>query len=226
MHDTWVADTIEEIVHGESRYDPVKAHEYYERTKQLKGRRSGKGLTQRQREGWDYTKNEVEKERRQAFTEAAAAKEAAIAELRSTAERRRGIIADKLKRVLERISKETTDEREKISADVQAKIDKLPPIPKGVSKEKRAELAEKRRQDIAKIRGEASTNREALGEATDSARSKERETSGAEREQVRAELTASIEKARENYDSLKEELTTQFEEELDTEYENIRTRVR
>jgi hypothetical protein len=226
MHDAWVTDLIEDIVHGESRYDPVKAHEYYERTKELKGRRSTKGFTEKQREGFDYTKSEVEKERRQAFDEAAAAKKAAVAELRSNAEQRRGIIAEKLKRILERISKQSQDEKEQISAEVQAKIDKLPPIPKGVSKEKRAQLAEERRQEIAKIRGEGSADRESLTEATGSAKTQERQTSKQEREKVRAELSASIEAARENYNSLKEQITATSEEELDKEFENIRTTVR
>ena len=221
-----IQSIIDEIIHGESRYDPVKAHEYYERTKELKGRRSATGLSETQKVGWDYTKSEVEKERRQAFDDAAAARKDAITKLRQSAEQQRDRIADKLKRLVERISENSADVREAISAETQAKIDKLPPIPKGVSKEKRAELAEERRQEIAKIRGEAGADKEALTEATKGAKTEQREASGQEKEQVRAELIASIDKARENYDSQKEELTARFEQELDTEYENIRTTVR
>lgn len=35
----------EVLMHGTRPYDPVKAHEYYERTKQLKGRRTGAATT-------------------------------------------------------------------------------------------------------------------------------------------------------------------------------------
>jgi len=40
-------------------YDPVKAHEYYERTKHLKGRRSTSKLSSEGREIWNYTKNQI-----------------------------------------------------------------------------------------------------------------------------------------------------------------------
>jgi len=40
-------------------YDPVKTHEYYMRTRELKGRRSTTKLNDEGKKVWAYTKNEI-----------------------------------------------------------------------------------------------------------------------------------------------------------------------
>lgn len=40
-------------------YDPVKAHEYYIKHRKLKGRHSTKGMSQTQKEQWDYAKGQL-----------------------------------------------------------------------------------------------------------------------------------------------------------------------
>lgn len=74
-------------------YDPQKAHEYYERNKQLKGRRSTKKFTQEQKEQWAYAKEQLAEEHadiksditesaRDAKTELTERAKAAISQLR------------------------------------------------------------------------------------------------------------------------------------------------
>ena len=46
-------------------YDPVKAHEYYEKHKQLKGRTSTKGMTTAQKEMAAYVKDRLNAEKKQ-----------------------------------------------------------------------------------------------------------------------------------------------------------------
>ena len=47
-------------------YDPVKAHEYYERTKRLKGRkRSTKGFSQKQKEQLAYAKDQLKQQQKE-----------------------------------------------------------------------------------------------------------------------------------------------------------------
>lgn len=46
-------------------YDPVKAHEYYEKHKKLKGRTSTKGFSQNQKEMAAYVKNQLNEEKKQ-----------------------------------------------------------------------------------------------------------------------------------------------------------------
>lgn len=45
-------------------YDPQKAHEYYMRTRELKGRRSATKLSDEGKKVWSYTKNEIKAEKR------------------------------------------------------------------------------------------------------------------------------------------------------------------
>ena len=44
---------------GKADYDPVKAHEYYEKHKKLKGKRSTKGFSQQQKEQFAYAKDQL-----------------------------------------------------------------------------------------------------------------------------------------------------------------------
>lgn len=60
----------EEFLHSEMAhyaspyYDPVKAHEYYERTKKLKGRRSTSGLNEEGKKAASYIKTQLDEERK------------------------------------------------------------------------------------------------------------------------------------------------------------------
>ncbi len=45
-------------------YDPQKAHEYYMRTRELKGRRSATKLSDEGKKVWSYTKNEIKAEKK------------------------------------------------------------------------------------------------------------------------------------------------------------------
>ena len=45
-------------------YDPQKAHEYYERHKKLKGRRSTSGFSSQQKEMWSYAKDQLKTQKK------------------------------------------------------------------------------------------------------------------------------------------------------------------
>lgn len=64
-------------------YDPVKAHEYYMRTRELKGRRSTTKLNDEGKEIWAYTKNEITSEKKEKVKEEQEKREQKIAELRA-----------------------------------------------------------------------------------------------------------------------------------------------
>lgn len=59
-------DDMDELSHYASPYyDPVKAHEYYERTKKLKGRKSTSGLNESGKKAASYVKQQLDAERKQ-----------------------------------------------------------------------------------------------------------------------------------------------------------------
>lgn len=78
-------------------YDPVKAHEYYMRTRELKGRRSTTKLNDEGKKVWAYTKNEISGEKKEKVKEEQEKRKQKIAELRAKAKATREQISAKLK---------------------------------------------------------------------------------------------------------------------------------
>lgn len=222
-----VESFIESVLsHGESRYDPVKAHEYYLKTRELKGRRSTSELrTKSKKEGWAYTKNKVEEERKQALETAAESNKQAVTQLRTSVQGRRDEIREKLRAVMERLTNESKTERERIAKETEAAIAALPEMPKGLNKAQAAEFAAKRREEIARIRGDAAETRAKYGEAVKYVRGVERGKLADERTKVSEELKSSVAKARDRYKSAREAIKAKYETELDREYESIRANV-
>lgn len=202
-------DVLNFIAHYSSQYyDPQKAHEYYLKNRELKGR-STSGMTDAQKEAWTYAKDKITTERKDVITETGNELKADIENLRNDATKRRealskkltdllakatalrqhdaGVISqrsqaarekiaaklkDDLEKVSERARKDTEklsefqrDQAKKISEEASRKIDALPPIPKGISAERRAELTAKRSEEIAKIRGTATKDHDALSKS-------------------------------------------------------------
>lgn len=53
------------MAYASKYYDPVKAHEYYEKHKKLKGQHSTKGMTNSQKEMAAYVKDKLSAEKKQ-----------------------------------------------------------------------------------------------------------------------------------------------------------------
>lgn len=136
---------------GTTYYDPVKAHEYYLKTRELKGRRAASGLkTSKKQKGWAYSKSQIDEAKQKEQETAQDDFKAAVEQLRSNAQALRKQLTEKIKA---------------ISVDTQAQIDALPKIPKGASPELRAKLTEERQKAIDEIRGKsmAKAEREKIG---------------------------------------------------------------
>lgn len=218
-----VAEFIDNVLsHG--RYDPVKAHEYYERTKELKGRRSASDLkSEKKKAGWAYTKDQVEQEKKSALSTASEGNKQALIQLRGKAAERREEIRQKLQKIMEQIGKESKEGREDLDQKTKAAIEALPKMPNGLNKQQQAEFAEKRREEIAKIRGEASNKKVDITNFTKAWREGERTEASKTREEIAGELKGSLEKARENYKAARDQVKAKYEAELDAEFESIRT---
>lgn len=68
-------------------YDPKKAHEYYERTKKLKGRKTGTSLNDAGKEAKTYVKNQINSKRDQDLKNAEAQSKKRTEERKKSAER-------------------------------------------------------------------------------------------------------------------------------------------
>lgn len=116
------------LSHADPNYDPIARREYYLRTRQLKGRKSGPAPIAK-------TKTKVAKS-----PVSKTATERIVANLEAWNKRQAALIKRKL---------------EKIDRDTKSKIDALPKIKEWLSPETKVRLAEAHRQEVAKIRGDA-----------------------------------------------------------------------
>lgn len=109
-------------------YDPVKAHEYYLRNRKLKGRTqfSTKGFNEKQKQAWDYIKNQIkEKQKKDALT-SKTQRDASIEQARQRAAALREQVAFQLIMLDGRLSTGSSGkaERQKIAADLKAVVAK------------------------------------------------------------------------------------------------------
>lgn len=258
-------------------YDPVKAHEYYLLNRQLSGQQStsgltikgNKGRTEKRKEAWTYAKNQVTLAKKEDLKKAEEANKQALQQMRTTATERRTEIGGKLKDFLASLSDKKVvdaqsieDEKsgklddlaskmkakaEQINADAVKQIKALPPIPEGVSGQRRAFLSAQRDNKAARIRGTADTELKKVSDegsteanaivadakakhAALATSTKEQQQSGragatTERATASFDLKATIEKARADYVARKENLKAEYEAKAQKEYDAIRQRV-
>ena len=257
-----------ELRHYASKYyDPVKAHEYYMRNRELKGRRSTSKLSDEGKKVWQYTKQQITEEKKANVEAEKEAKDQKTEELREKASATRERITAKLKELNEKLSKKANADKEsiekkresdlenirkkavedvdKLEKNLTSAIEKLmaEEIPKSLSKEERAKRIAERNEKIAKLRSDASAEKNKLGEQlvkdeesakTDAASSKEKvsadtknqkeansKSAAAERKQCAADLKSSIAAAREAYKVAKENLDSDYEEIFQQEFDKI-----
>lgn len=265
-------DKIKEFIahYSSEYYDPVKAHEYYLKTRELKGRRSSSELkTEDKKQAWSYAKNQISEAKKAELDAAAKTHEESVKKLREAAVSRRDEISNKLRELVLRFSESRKQKSQKLAQDrkkkakeiaqtskeqskqisdwLVKKIDSLPPIPKGVSKEQRAKLAAERSAKIAKFRNQAEKGRkevarqtrvsrikvrkedkrqrEVLAFVSNAEKAREKDALSSERQAISDGLKSAVDKARSDYESLKESLKAKYETTLDKEYAAIKQNV-
>ena len=106
-------------------YDPVKAHEYYMRTRELKGRRSTTKLNDEGKEIWAYTKNEITSEKKEKVKEEQEKREQKIAELRAKAKATREQISAKLKELNAQLTEESSSRRSRVDSRKKSDLEDI-----------------------------------------------------------------------------------------------------
>lgn len=185
-------------------YDPVKAREYYLRTRELKGREPAQSTAKQ-----TPAQKAAAAAKRQADSKAASAQRDAIGyvskEIRSrqTAELTAGQKAQAAK--AEKVRKTAEAAATKINEKLIASLDKLAfSIPDNATPKMRAFLEKQN----AKKSGKA------------------RQLAGKEREKLSADLQSAVKTARTEYQKSREATRAKYKKALETEKNNIRTQVR
>jgi len=204
------------LAHYASKYyDPVKAKEYYERTKKLKGREPAlsKESRERQSQGTAYVRNEIATRKKSDLAANAATRDKLRASAQSTA------AAHKAR--MEKLSADADATREAIVNKLKSEVEKIQgelKIPANASPKLRAflEKQQKSRSNSASKRaqGEVKKLRDDVKAVVDKAR-KEYE---AFREKNTAERRANAEQRR--------RISENYRNDLQSELQNIKDRVR
>lgn len=80
-------------------YDPVKAHEYYLRTRELKGRRSTSKLSDEGKKVWSYTREQIKEEKKRKVEAEQEKRKQTVEQERVSAQAARERISAKLKQI-------------------------------------------------------------------------------------------------------------------------------
>ena len=105
-------------------YDPQKAHEYYMRTRELKGR-STTSLNDDGKKIWSYTKNNIKSEKAAKVKEEQEKRDQKITELREKAEATKEQISSRLKELNEALTQNASDRKKSIDTDKDSDLEEI-----------------------------------------------------------------------------------------------------
>jgi hypothetical protein len=211
-------DQLESVIqHYE--YDPVKAHEYYMRTRELTGRRSTKGVNNQQRERWSFTKAQIHEEKKTKVTEESLSKKQKIEEFRAKAEQMRAKFSEDLKLFNKKLVEKAIAERARVEEKRKIELERLQtPLPKNISPEKRAAILEKRKKEIGDLVNESRSEKKDISADSKKDRLTNNKEVSTERETLRNELKSVITNARDDYKKAIVEINTYYEGVYQDEY--------
>jgi len=201
-------------------YDPVKAHEYYMKNRELTGRKEG-GLSDQQKEAWAYTKDQITTEKTAMIDQETAANQQKVEELKAQAAEAQQRITDKIQLYATAISEKAAAERARISDNQRAAIDALGEIPKGLSPSQRAVELGKRKVAIETIMKDASSAAAGVQDASKNERDAASATVSAERTQVRTDLKTVLDTTKAAFTEAKAKLDAGYETTFQEEYDKI-----
>lgn len=221
-----MAEPIEDyLAHYASKYyDPVKAHEYYLRTRELKGRRSSSNLNAEGKKVWSYTKNEISTAKKSDVQEEKNNRDNQIKELRAKADKTRESISSKLEELRKSLSDITKWNKDLAEDKRDTAIERLQnqKIPEGLSEEERARRIAERNAKIAKLRDDAKEEKATISESSSKTRAQYSSDAKAQRAKVASDLKAAISATREAYKTAKTSLDESYETIYQKEYDKIR----
>lgn len=196
-------------------YDPVKAREYYLRTRELKGREPqlSKESRERQRQATAYVSNEIKTKR----TADLAANKADRDKLGAAAKAQ----AEAHKARMEKLQKDVTAQREKVVAKLKAHIEDIKSqlkIPENASPKLRAFLEKQQARRTQTAAGKAQSE-------LDSLRTSFRSALDTARNDYRSFRTQNTTARRDNATKRRQIVDT-YRKDLETEKQNIKDQVR
>lgn len=143
-------------------YDPVKAHEYYMRTRELKGRKSTKGLNDEGKNAAKYIKEQLNAERDSKIEKHKTGTQGQVEGVRNTAKNRVQTIRNSTTNTINAKRDQMKREVEAHKTQTQGKIDQLREKLKGMSAEDKERMSDSIQNEIARLREGNTAKRQEL----------------------------------------------------------------
>lgn len=211
-------DEIDLWHYASKYYDPVKAREYYLRTRELKGREaSTEQLStesrQRQAEAKTYVQAQIRDQSANAQKQALESQQVRLEKLRETAVATRDRIVEKLAKLIENLR-----------ADLEKEVPKptLNKISATASPRQRAFLEKQNARMMSEYNGKVRRAQKKANTAASEATKAARE----EIKKVGTDLKEAVSKVREDYKKARDEITAKYSSDLKNEIQNIEKQVR
>ncbi len=219
-----VDEFLNHFLEHDGVYDPEKAHDYYLKTRELKGRRSTSelGRSKSKREGWAYSKHVLDDQRKAELKGTGESNKQSVHQLQDKAKAKRAEISAKIKAAMQHLTADTKAARDQITAQTKAKIAALPAIPKGLPKAQREHLVAQRKEQLAQIRGESKAQHLLLSDSAKKERTGQREDVAGQRKQLASDLKGSLNKAKMAYQAARDGIKGKYETKLDQQFQSIR----
>jgi len=202
MDDTPTYDEQSLAHYSSPYYDPVKAHEYYERTKQLADKNARSALTSKeQRDTYAVARDSISKAKKAELTSSQEAQKAKLEALVAKAQ----AAVDQINSTLDDIVKGL------VAANTAVKLN---PIPADATPKQRAFIEQQNRQIKARAAKESGDKyNNAAGQAA------------RDRARISNELSDAVKSAREAYSKAMDDLQAKYQNIADTEKQNIHDQV-
>ena len=179
-------------------YDPVKAHEYYEQHKQLKGRPTGR-LTDEGKEIWKITKMNIDQAKKRDNDKARLIKIYSVQEFQKNAKEKRAMVQSKLTELLNAINAKYKTDTEELTETQKHQIE----VNNRLKKQKSEDIKNKKAREI-----------EALKEDTSDMNADEREEYYENRKQKMSKISNKYAKENEQNVSLTNNKNNKVREEI------------
>ena len=132
-------------------YDPVKAHEYYEQHKHLKGRPTG-SLTDEGKQVWKATKINIDQAKKRENDEARLVKISSVQQFQNKAKEQRAMVQSKLTNLLNAINAKYKTDTEALTETQKRQIE----VNNRMKKQKSEDLKNKKAREIEALKEDTS----------------------------------------------------------------------
>jgi len=200
-------------------YDPVKAHEYYMRTRELKGRTSTSGLNEKGREAASYIKNQINEERDAKLSER---KSRYDTDRTNTAESKRQSLtnlSDSFKAEKEHNQSKKKTKIENTTGQIQNEIGELQSQLRNMSSAQKKMKSAEIKNQIANLRSKSSAARAEITEEYNSIVANLSAKNKSDKDEVNTEYKSKSEGIHKEYSTdkktIKDEATEKYASELE-----------